>query len=69
MPLTRVTMICAWLATLTFMSGFLVFIVQPWSSAETQLSHVPGHYVAEAQVKVLQRKLFHLTLQERAVNP
>ena len=31
MKVTRVTIICAWLATITFMSGFLVFIIKPWN--------------------------------------
>ena len=37
MKLTKVTIICSWLATLTFMSGFLVFIVKPWSWVQTSL--------------------------------
>ena len=37
MKLTKVTIICSWLATLTFMSGFLVFIVKPWSWVQKSL--------------------------------
>ena len=28
---SRVSVICSWLATLAFMAGFMVFIVQPWT--------------------------------------
>ena len=30
---SRVSVICSWLATLAFMAGFMVFIVQPWTWA------------------------------------
>ena len=30
---SRVSVICSWVATLAFMAGFMVFIVQPWSWA------------------------------------
>ena len=34
---------CSWLATLTFMAGFLVFIARPWSGWEaTSTSPLPG---------------------------
>ena len=32
---------CSWLATLTFMSGFLIFIARPWSAGENT-SPVPA---------------------------
>ena len=28
---SRVSVICSWVATLTFMAGFMVFIIQPWT--------------------------------------
>ena len=34
MKISKVTIICSWLATVTFMSGFLVFIIKPWSLVE-----------------------------------
>ena len=30
---SRVSVICSWVATLAFMAGFMVFIVQPWTWA------------------------------------
>ena len=30
---SRVSVICSWLATLAFMAGFMVFIIQPWTWA------------------------------------
>ena len=52
---SRVSVICSWLATLAFMAGFMVFIVQPWTWAEPSqsLSQAPvaqGLQSAHAQI-------------------
>ena len=52
---SRVSVICSWLATLAFMAGFMVFIVQPWTWAgpPQSLSQAPvaqGLQSAHAQI-------------------
>ena len=36
-PSSRVSVICSWVATLTFMAGFMVFIIQPWTWSQSTL--------------------------------
>ena len=58
---SRVSVICSWLATLAFMAGFMVFIVQPWTWAGPpgRLSQAPvaqGLQDAHAQIRDERRR-------------